>query len=203
MLFSIFEHALLWCWLLVPLLARMKPGALQYDGMRHVFLVVPALALLAGFGVDQMLKQWIWRTRILFPSVAFCCGLLAWLSWQTVQIHPYQGSYLNEGVRLFIPGPKLGDYFDFYSWGTPLKAGADWLDSHAPSHASVAVPNHLPTLQYYALRNDLRFEKADNADFIMVMGWRKDLRERFDSSLLFSVRCYGADLLLIYARRKE
>ena len=106
---SIFEHALLWCWLLVPLLARMKPGALQYDGMRHVFLVVPALALLAGFGVDQISTVDL-ADRILFPSVAFCCGLLAWLSWQTIRSIHIRLLPQRRGPPLFIPG-RIGRLF--------------------------------------------------------------------------------------------
>jgi hypothetical protein len=202
---GMFEHGLLWCWLLFPLLARMKPGALQYDGMRHVFLVVPAIALLAGLGVDQLRKQWAGRTGGV-PAVAValgCCGVVAWLSWQTVQIHPYQGSYLNEGVRLFIRGPRLGNSFDFYSWGTLLKEGIEWLAVNAPPHSSVAVPNHLQILRNYPLRSDLQWEKSSNADFIMLMGWRADLKKRFDSAPLFAVRCYGADLVLIYPRQKD
>src|SRR5205085_4569880 len=35
-----FGHAVLWSWLLIPLLARLTPGTIQYDGMRHVFLIV-------------------------------------------------------------------------------------------------------------------------------------------------------------------
>lgn len=195
-----FEHWLLGFWILFPLLARMMPGALQYDGMRHVFLVVPALALLAGLGFHRLITQLEKRARVAFSGVAGCGVLLVWLTWQIVQIHPYQGSYLNEGVRLAVPSEKLGNLFDFYSWGTPLKEGADWLNANAPLDSSVSVPNHLPTLESYPLRKDLRFQITNHTDFTILMGWRKDLREGFDTAPIFSARCYGADLLLIYPR---
>jgi hypothetical protein len=189
--------------MLFPLLARMKPGALQYDGMRHVFLVVPVLALWAGVGVDQLHQQWVGRSRTVFPAVALACSVLAWLVWQTVQIHPYQGSYLNEGVRLVVRDQTLGDYFDFYSWGTPYKGGVEWLNSNATANFTVGAANDRYLLRSYPLRKDLTLLKSDNADFNVVMGWRKDLRKRFDAPPLFSVTCYGTDLLLIYPRRNK
>jgi 4-amino-4-deoxy-L-arabinose transferase-like glycosyltransferase len=200
-----FEHSLLWCLLLIPLLARMKPGTLQYDGMRHVFLVVPAMALLAGIGVDQLHQFWQRHSAnraSLFVSLAFGGAVFGWSSWQVIQSHPYQGSYLNEGVRMLIKGPELRKSFDFASWGTPLKAGVDWLNANASTGAVVSVPNHLPTLHHYPLRPDLRFQKAEGGNFSVVMGWRGDLVQRFSNSV-FSVKCYGSDLLLIYSHRAQ
>jgi hypothetical protein len=193
-----FAPWLLACWILFPLSARMVPGILQYDGMRHVFLVVPALALLAALGFNRVRK--LWNSRIQAPRtcIAVCTTLVAWLLWQIMQIHPYQGSYLNKAVRLFLPPAALGEWFDFYSWGTPLKHGADWLNANAPPHASVTVPNHLQTLKQYPMRRDLRLQESGDADFTLVMGWRKDLRDSLNLPPVSSARCYGADLIAIY-----
>lgn len=195
-----FAPWLLACWILFPLSARMVPGTLQYDGMRHVFLVVPSLALLAGLGFDRIRKLWGSRIRAPLYCIAFCATLVLWLIFQNIQIHPYQGSYLNEAVRFCLRPAALGDWFDFYSWGTPLKHAADWLNTQAPPNASVTVPNHLPTLNHYPMRQDLRLQESGDADFTLVMGWRKDLQNTLDQPPVSSLRCYEADLIAIHAR---
>jgi hypothetical protein len=106
-----------------------SPGALQYDGMRHVFVVVPVLAVLAGLGFGWVLdlarglRHGVWWRGVLITGVPL------WLLWQNAQAHPYQGSYLNEVVRAVLPARELADHFDFHSWGTPLHHGVRWLNA--------------------------------------------------------------------------
>ena len=51
------EHILLLCWLFIPLLVTMKPGIVKYDGIRHIFLVLPPLTILAGIGLKLLIKK--------------------------------------------------------------------------------------------------------------------------------------------------
>jgi hypothetical protein len=110
-----FGNALLMLLLLVPLMARLYPGALQYDGMRHVFVVVPVLAVLAGLGIAWVLDLTRGLRRGAWWRGVVMTGVPLWLLWQNVQAHPYQGSYLNEVVRTILPPRELADHFDFHS----------------------------------------------------------------------------------------
>jgi len=197
---NVFEHGLLWCWILLPVLPRMLPGVVKYDGMRHVFLMVPALALLAGFGVDQLLARWKTHGSFKLAPVVLC-GVIGWSGWQIIECHPYEGFYLNEAVRAVIPGPKLVDYFDFKGWGSVYSDGVGWVNAHAPLHATVAWGEDFSMLESYGLREDLKpLDSADRdkADYVLVGCWSKDVLSSFHSPPVFSVRCYGTDLLSVY-----
>jgi hypothetical protein len=191
--------ALLLLLLLLPLLIRLFPGALQYGGMRHVFLVVPVLAVAAGLGfcwiLDHM-RRFRCGSLLSFASIAVVVG---WLSWQNFQVHPHQGSYLNEGVRAALPPEKLADYFDFHAWSTPLHHGVKWLNANAPEGATVHVPNQRYLVMHYRLRSDLIVTESGPADFIMFPIWRKDLSAKLRNPPVYAVQCYGADLLLIHS----
>jgi hypothetical protein len=198
-----FGNALLMLLLLVPLMARLYPGALQYDGMRHVFVVVPVLAVLAGLGFGWVLnlarglRHGVWWRGVMITGVPL------WLLWQNAQAHPYQGSYLNEVVRAILPPRELADHFDFHSWGTPLHHGVGWLNTHAPVGATVYVPHQRHLLRHYRLRPDLLVTAAPPADLVMYPSWRRDLNAVLGGEPRYAVQCYGADLLLIHAWREE
>jgi 4-amino-4-deoxy-L-arabinose transferase-like glycosyltransferase len=184
--------------ILVPLLARLFPGALQYDGMRHVFIVVPPLAIIAGAGFDRAMcltRSARWGP-LLQPilMVAVPC----WLLWQAIGPHPYQGSYLNEAVRIALPPDRLSAYFDFHSWGAPMHHAVRWVNEKAPENAVLCVPNQRHLLQYYNLRRDLIVVDSGPSDFVMFPSWRSDLSETFKEEPAFSVQCYGTELFLVY-----
>ena len=195
-----FEHTLVWCWILVPVLPRLLPGTSRYDGMRHIFLVVPALALLAGLAVDRLLACRPHPAgRLLAPPGLG--GALLWSGWQVVQCHPCEAYYLNEAVRAVVPGPKLPDYFDFFGWGSLNTQGVAWVNAHAPPHATVAVGDDFSRLFFYGLRGDLQpVQNLDQADYAVVGCWRGDLQGHFHDPPVFAMRCYGMDMVDVYAK---
>jgi hypothetical protein len=178
----------------------MLPGVTSYDGMRHVFLVVPALALLAGFGVDRLLANFQNRAgRRLVPAVLG--GALVWSGWQVLECHPCEAFYLNEAVRAAVPGPQLSNYFDFFGWDSLVTQGVEWINAHAPPQATVAAAGDASRLHFYGLRANLKpLDDLDQADYAIVGCWRWDLLAHFHSPPVFSVRCYGMDLLCVYAK---
>ena len=197
---DVFKYGLLWCWLVIPLAARWLPGTIQYDGMRHVFLVVPVMALFAGIFIDQLLLFWAARQRSFIPRVAVLMTLALWLGWQIVQIHPLEGYYLNEGARRCVPANRLSAYFDLKGWGTIFKQGMDWINLNAPTNSSFAFGDDAFQWKRYPIRKDLHLlspEEISNADYVIVAGWRNDVKRELGTPVAYTVQCYGADLLWI------
>ena len=194
-----FKHGLLWCWILLPVLPRMLPGIIKYDGMRHIFLIVPAVAIMAGFGVEHLLARW--RGRIIYKFAPIVgCAAIVWSGWQIVQCHPYEGFYLNEAVRAMVPGPKLIRYFDFYGWGTIYTPGVQWVNAHAPFRASVSTQQYPYFLDFEGLRDDLTTSPdEEEADYLLGC-WNGKPPAGFHNPPVFSLRCYGANILCVYAK---
>ena len=198
-----FKHGLLWCWILVPVLPRMLPGIIRYDGMRHIFLIVPAVAIMAALGVEQLLVRWRDRAGYkLAAPIAFCAAIV-WSGWQILECHPYEGFYLNEAVRAVIPGRRLARYFDFNGWGTPYTQGVKWVNAHAPFHASVSVGNFSSAAIFEGLRDDLVMSQdTDNADYTLK-AWNGVVPARVHDSPEFCERCYGVDILCVYKHNNK
>jgi hypothetical protein len=222
---KVFLTAMLGLWLTLPLLIRIYPGSSQYGGMRHVFLLVPALMLLAAVGLDCLLSMikrrnvvcnrqgdrmrispapgnGISKCRCYLVSgtgmgAAAVIALMSWLSMENAKVHPYQGSYLNEGVRWLIPPDKLGSYFDFYSWGSLYHHGIKWLNANAAPGDRIYVPNERYLAGLYPLRSDLAITASEPADWILFPGWRRDLSGGSMEPAAFLASCQGGDLLLI------
>jgi hypothetical protein len=195
-----FEHWLLWSWIAIPVVPRMIPGIVRYDGMRQVFFVLPALALMAGFGANELIRFWHGQTAYrMLPLMGG--GLVAWSIWQIIQCHPYEAFYLNEGVRAVVPGPKLARYFDFKGWGTVYTQGILWINQNAPRNSSFVLADHFRWENNCSAREDLRMLDAldvDKADFLVSGCLHEDLVSRFRPPPVYSIRCYNADLLVVY-----
>ena len=197
-----FKHGLLWCWILLPVLPRMLPGVIKYDGMRHIFLIVPAVAIMGGLGVEQLLLRWRNRPAYKLAPIVGCAAII-WSGWQIVECHPFEGFYLNEAVRAEVPGPKLIRYFDFFGWGTPYTQGVQWVNAHAPAHASVATEQFSVFLHFEGLREDLTTsEDKESADYLLGC-WNGKAPAGFHNPPAFRMRCYGANILCVYAKNSS
>jgi len=197
----LFENTLLWFWLSIPLCAGCLPGTVQYDGMRHVFIVVPALALFAGLGIDYLMNLAV-SYRFVAPLYISLFMAIGWLGMEAVRVHPFEGYYLNEGVRRMIPAGRLPDYFDFRGWGTVFKQGIDWVNQNASTNSSVALG--LGTLSTrYQYRPDLHMvadlsdETITNVDYVIVAEWERYVKTNANLLPVFSVRRYNVDLLWV------
>ncbi len=200
---GVFEAALILCWATVPVLIRCLGCFLQYDGMRHVFVIVPALAMIAALGLDWLVTVMSKALAGRIAAVAVSAGAFGWLFVQCTIGHPYQGSYLNEAVRAALPKDKLGHYFDFSSWAVPLQDGVVWLNKNAPPNARIRVmqgdyPSFL--IGEYSLRGDITVSnvEGDAPDLIVASSLARIDVPGYKP--IFSVKCNGTDLLIIYVR---
>ncbi|HUP42446.1 MAG TPA: glycosyltransferase family 39 protein [Thermoanaerobaculia bacterium] len=202
-------------WLVIPITIEAFAGA-RYDGVRHLLVVLPALALLAGVGLDRLLglaRQGGPAPPRLFARLALGLAAVAWgwLAVDLVRYHPYQDAYLNPPVRA-AAGRSAPELFELEYWGASFKEGAAWLNRHAPPGSRVLVPiaPHCaapyldPGLVLVAPDPDVTPPETDpEADYLMAMtrtamdtpGMR-EVRARREP--VFTVTRLGSTLLEVY-----
>ncbi len=118
----------------------------RYDGVRHLLPVLPALALLAGLGLERALAGLValWRRGGAWRVATPCALSLLVLAWglglaDLVRLHPYEDAYLNPPTLRLLERPPE-EVFELEYWGNSYKEGAEWLDTHAADGAVVLVP---------------------------------------------------------------
>lgn len=194
--------ALLLAWLFVPVLLAMKPGLARYDGMRQIFLVVPAMMILAAWGLER--AEAYLATRIALPAfaakVAFAL-LCAWLIAESAHVHPYQGSYVNEAVRGAM-GPHLEKQFELEYWGSTYQEGTAWLRENTQANPTICVPFVGQLMLFYLdrFRSDFAFNCEDGRTHVMYFTRNQSINDQYEGTgnVVFRIQRYGSDLLRIH-----
>lgn len=132
-------------WAGIPMGVEAFTGA-RYDGVRHLLVVLPGLALLAGIGLDRLCNALAAssapRRRIAQVASILAGAAFLWLGLDLVRYHPYQDAYLNaptRGVLALLDLPPE-EVFELEYWGNTYKEGAEWLNAHARDGAVIHVP---------------------------------------------------------------
>ncbi|HEY3447714.1 MAG TPA: glycosyltransferase family 39 protein [Myxococcales bacterium] len=182
--------ALAWMWFLLPVVRIAMPYSNFYDANRHFLEYIPALAVLAGMGLDAGLTaaaRWIEPRRpaaskwIPASGLAVVLGLAA---WPVVQYHPFETTYYNaligglggaqqkemshyfcQGMEFWCPDSE-GDY-----WGFSFKNAARDVSREAPNGAKLYACGNLigPLARWEPLRKDLRMAGRNEADYFVVI----------------------------------
>ena len=199
-------------WFAIPVAVEAFAGA-RYDGVRHLLVVLPAVALLAAVGLDRLLELARRRTpdagrrTAARLALALAAAAWAWVAADLVRYHPYQDAYLNPAVRAAL-GPTAPELFELEYWGSSFKEGAEWLDEHAAPGSRVLVPI-APQCAAPYLDRDLVLVAPDpptdraEADYLMVMTRKAvhtpqilEVRERAEP--VFTAERLGATLMEVY-----
>lgn len=191
--------ALLALWILLPTCAQAFSSAPMYDGIRHYLIVLPAIAILAAFGIQRIL----YCSR-LYPAAGTAAVALAYSSllFWNYKLHPYQIVFFNSLVGGEKRAAKL---FDFDYWGASYKEGAAWLERNAK-------PGHFIWVPYGGYHFPLDFQRFTPVDTIedlpdYKIALQRALTITYDASEdyrypkrapVYSVQANGADLLRIF-----
>ena len=118
------------CWLVIPLGVALLPT--RRDGVRYAIPCLPALAMIAAAGFDQ-LAVWA-RARHVFAALA--AAVLAYLAVTLARIHPYYLDYFGEQVG---GAGKVAAraWFETAWWGEGLDRAVDYVNAHAAPGARV------------------------------------------------------------------
>jgi 4-amino-4-deoxy-L-arabinose transferase-like glycosyltransferase len=124
-------------WLLAPpaLFAILRPNV--YDGMRHFLFLLPALALVAGMGTQQILT-WVRGKRARAAVIGCILALVTTPALALFRLHPYQMTFFNSLVG-GLEGAN-GNYETDY-WLLSYKEAAAWINERVR-----ADPTSTPTV---------------------------------------------------------
>lgn len=194
-------------WLLVPIALTMRSDLVRYNGMRQFFFCVPAIAMLAGSGLDAIIRALTsHRTlRRIRPAAVVVTLAAISLCTEIAIVHPYEGSYANELVRT-AAGPRLTEVFDIEYWGSTYKEGLEWLENNAPPSSTVCVHFSEGVISWYPVRPDIRFACNEQSEYTMFVASYPagapgvDQHEFDGRTPVFSVKRYGVQLMKIYKR---
>ena len=116
--------AALWAFVLLPATMVIVRHLTLYDGIRHVFFIVPPLAIIAAAGWDRLLEES--RTRLV-AGLLVAVGIAEPLVFQ-VRNHPNQNVYFSP----VIGGPR-GAFLNFEMdyWGNCVLSAVKWSNEQA------------------------------------------------------------------------
>ncbi len=120
------QLAAIWGFVLIPATMAIVRHLTLYDGIRHLYFIVPPLAVIAAVGWETVLGSARSRTRLV-ATAALVVGVAEPLAFQ-MRNHPNQNVYFSP----VIGGPR-GAYgrFDMDYWGNCVLQALDWSDTQA------------------------------------------------------------------------
>jgi hypothetical protein len=203
---DVFPAALLLLWIVVPLLLFMKPGLARYDGMRQLFFVVPAIAILGGIGWDGLWAIAARSTGLKRIFTGFSSLLILSLLAECVRVFPYGGSYVNEPARVML-GPHLEQKFEIEYWGVTYLEGVRWLTTNAPRNSVLCVPIAPRIMAWHRKTTEgaLKYDCDSDPDYLMLMTrfseWPDEYQRYRSAQPIFTITRLGSDLLYVYDAR--
>lgn len=155
--------ALILIWFVLPLAAIFGTQMTLYDNLRQVFFILPPLFLIAGLGLEWLLRFLrgpLIRTGFLF--LILLPGLYANLT-----LYPYQYVYYNQLVG-GVPGAFR--VFELDYWRVTFKEAQSYINQNAPANANIYAGDAKLSAQTFA-RPDLIFN---------AFGGRKNNWDKYD-----------------------
>lgn len=162
------EAAVLWGWLLIPLLYVVLRRPPMYDGYRHFLFLLPPVFLLAGLGLE-----WLFRNLATTRGRQIALGLLLLLPGiaNILALHPYEYTYYNSLV-----GGTSGAFrrFETDYWLTCYKESVEQLNRrlNAPARLFVWREPYIaaayagPLLEIHDLRTEA--ESISAGDYLLL-----------------------------------
>jgi len=201
---KLFSFILIILWLFIPLFVQMRSGIVKYDGIRHFFIAIPALAILAGLGLNYaMANLRLWFPKSFKLLLALPLLIISIPLYEIIKAHPYEGYYFNEPLRYLIPR-NIEKYFDVEYWGTSYREGLVWLNKNVSEKTKICVPIASHLIKEYELWNDLTFNCVGHYDYLMFPSRNSALLEYTaketgsSDDLVFQVRRFDSAILSIY-----
>lgn len=195
-------YGLLLLWLIVPILRVTLPNTTIYGGIRHIFEFVPALAILAGIGAQNIAS----RFQKKYIPFVFLCMIASYvpITLKLIALHPNENVYFNP----LIGGLKGAVEKHFPNSGATLGntylQGVNWLNTHAEKGACIATPiAHRGNVPETKLRRDIRYDSTCQSNVERRGEYAMDMVYRDYFNEWYAYKYYDAYLYPVYEVKVE
>ena len=149
-----------------------------FTGLRHFLFVIPAIAVLAGIGLDSALTALAARGRLIASAglAAVTAGLL-WNAVTLVRLHPYEYLYYNPVVGGLQGASRR---YDLDYWFGSMPEAINQLEAYLRSSAPADTSRPTPVYSVAVCGDRLEFEKT-----VTLPQLRFDFKPRWEQSEFF------------------
>jgi len=141
-----------------PLLCQVICHGPAFTGMRHFLFVIPALAALAGIGLDAALTALATRGRaVASGALAVVTACLVWNAVTLVRLHPYEYLFYNKVVGGLEGASRRYD-LDYWFGSMPEALGQ--LEAYLRNTTPVDAGRPSPVYSVAVCGERLEFEKS-------------------------------------------
>ncbi|MBT9558327.1 MAG: glycosyltransferase family 39 protein [Myxococcales bacterium] len=181
-------------WFFTPFLWSIS--SLKQDGIRYVYNVFPAFALLIGLGLDRIVELCAQKVRRIAHGLAGA-GLAAYLGVTAAGIHPYYLDYYSEAFG-GTSGVFRRSLFEVGWWGEGLDRAIAWMNANADKGATWDCQG-VVTHTFDGLRTDL-VNRTRNPEYLIHSSLTPRDLGRPDHTEVFRVEAGGAPIVIIWRR---
>lgn len=173
-------RSIVFVWIGVVFVRYVVPHMIIYNGARHVMEVLPAVALLAMFGIQWLLgmsARWM-QKRV---AQAICIAvILVTLGYPIFRLHPYEAQYFNMFAG---DSKKVSETYDFDYWGFSVGELVAKANSVAKHKDATVYVEWLNFPREYFPNNRLAFvqSETEHADFVII----PNSRNFFDGAIVY------------------
>jgi hypothetical protein len=141
-----------------PLLCQVICHGPAFTGMRHFLFVIPALAALAGIGLDAALTALARRGRLAASSaLAVVTACFVWNAVTLVRLHPYEYLFYNNAVGGLEGASRR---YDLDYWFGSMPEALNQLETYLRNTAPVDAGRPSPVYSVAVCGERLEFEKS-------------------------------------------
>jgi hypothetical protein len=152
------EIALVSLTVIFPLACEVITEGPAFDGLRHFLFVVPALAILAGIGLDAAMRAFATRGRLVgSAALAVVTACFLWDSSTLVRLHPYEYLFYNPLVGGLEGASRR---YDVDYWFSSMPEALRLLEAYLRRTEPVDASGPLPVYSVAVCGERLPFEKS-------------------------------------------
>lgn len=172
--------------------------SLRQGGIRYLLPMMPAVAIACAVGLSSLAQHLRFKQAFGWLTGGLVGYLLITACWS----QPYQLDYYNEVVG-GTAGVAKTQHFQLGWWGEGVESAVVWLNTTAPTGASVtfrAIPDRTQRL----LRTDLI--RSDEGTYVITNWFDRHWQGEFDPATIgyervYSVDTHGASLAEVWQRQ--
>jgi len=163
---------------IIPLVCQVIFHGPAFTGMRHFLFVVPALAVLAGIGLDAAVTALATRGRLVGSgALAVVAAGLLWDAGTLVRLHPYEYLFYNPMVGGLEGASRR---YDLDYWFSSMPEALNLLETYLRRSEPAAAGKPTQVYSVAVCGERLPFEKT-----VTLPQLRWDFKAQWDQSEFF------------------